>query len=252
VLLILSGGWFVWNLVAISLVTSKVPNFIYQSYLLSLFFVVYSISLFFEHHFERLARNRFNFQGVSRFARDGTILILIFSVLVTGFETVRFFRQFNVQRAAAYNYQTEHEKFYQAAEQMRQMGLGTKDLVIVRVSDNDCWFRYYPLFLTGTESKTLLEMNFGFDSNAIKQKYSRMYFDENKTDLDFNENQRIELANYSLLEYDLTYINADEIKTTVDTLLNFHKADIQQDILRIKKDKTSCQWLVPDPILNAP
>ncbi len=263
ILLWLSGGWFIWNLVAISLVTSKVPNFIYQSYLFSLFFVIYAILAF-----ARRAATRQSALGriegapqfrlprlaseARRFVNKAIVAGLILSMLATAYESVRFIQQFKVQRAQAYDYQTEHEKFYQTAEELRTMGLNTKDLMIVRVSDNDCWFRYYPLFLTGTESKTLLEINFGYDPDAIKQQYSRMFFVENKSEPDFNENRRIELADYSLLEFDLGQLNPGQIKALVDSFVSFHAQDIQQDILRIKKDKTSCQWLVPDPILNAP
>ena len=260
ILLNLSLGWFLWNLIAISLVTSKVPNFIYQSYLLSLFFVVYAVVTFVSSHFDRLARSLF-LKGVSlassstsrsgRFVRDGAVVLLVISFTITGYEGYMFAQQFKIVRAAPYNYQTEHEKFYQTAEEFRGMGLDTKDLIILRVSDNDCWFRYYPLFLTGTESKTLLEMYFGFDPNAIKQKYNQMYFVMNKTD-QLNEGKVLELTNYKIEQFDITKMTVDQINSAVANFIADHKQDIPQDILRIKKDKTSCQWLVPDPILNAP
>jgi hypothetical protein len=37
-LMIICGGWFAWNLIAVSAVTSKAPNFVFQSYLPGLFF----------------------------------------------------------------------------------------------------------------------------------------------------------------------------------------------------------------------
>ena len=80
-------------------------------------------------------------------------------------------------------------------------------------------------------------MSFGFDANAIKQKYQRMYFVEN---------------DYLITKFDLTALSADQTQKAVDVFLSRHKRDIQADILRIKKDKTSCQWLVPDSILNSP
>lgn len=245
ILLWLSGGWFVWNLLAISVVTSKVPNFIYQSYLLSLFFIVYALIIVVSRFID-------SFKLINQLTTRMLAVILVVSLVVTSYEIVHFTKQFKLERAQAYNYSSEHEKFYQTAEELRTIGFGTKDLIIVRVSDNDCWFRYYPLFLTGTESKTLLEMNFGFDSSVIKQKYQRMYFVENKDKPDFGQNRRVELANYSLLEFDLNQLNSTQIKQIVDSFISFHKADIATDILRIKQDKTSCQWLVPDAILNAP
>ncbi|MEO8065700.1 MAG: hypothetical protein ABI643_02490 [Candidatus Doudnabacteria bacterium] len=250
ILLGLSGGWFVWNLLAISLVTSKVPNFIYQSYLLSLFFILYALTICVRQVAETF---RFRKLWKSEDFRYIYVLALSIALLVTGYESVRFDQAFKSRRAQAYIYQSEHEKFYRTAEEMRALGLTTNDLIIVRVSDSDCWFRYYPLFLTGTESKTLLEMNFGFDPNAIKQKYSRMFFVINKTAPSPDvETHRFELTDYSMVEFDLSSFTSAQIQSIVRSLIDSHQADIQLDISRIKKDKTSCQWLVPDPILNAP
>ena len=133
------------------------------------------------------------------------------------------------------------------------MGLNNNDIVIARLSDNDCWFRYNVLFLTGAETKALLEMNFGFEVGAIKTKYGNMHFVINKNNV-FSSTlgQRTELANYSLVSFNLAGLSAVEIKSAIDSFISNHRKDIDQDILRIKKDLTSCQWLVPDPILNAP
>jgi len=133
------------------------------------------------------------------------------------------------------------------------MGVTSKDLVIARVSDNDCWIRYNILFLTGAEAKALLEMNFGFDPGTIKAKYRSMYFVINKNDnFSTASGQRTELANYSLIGFNIADLSTVEIKSAIDNFISNHRNDIDQDILRIKEDLTSCQWLVPDPILNAP
>ena len=245
VLLWLSGGWFAWNLAAISLSAAKIPNFIYQSYLLSLFFIVYSVVL--ACHPERLAKDLLQDQIIRVRLRTTIITILFFFILVTGYEVIRFASQFQAQRAQAYDYQSEHEKFYGSAEIMSGLGVNEQDLVIIRVSDNDCWFRYYVLFLTGTESKTLLEMHFGYDLNKIKQKYNNIYFVINKSEQFAMTGVRIELADYSLIMFD-----PSDIEQALTQFLKQHELDIQQDIERMKKDKTSCQWLVPDEILNAP
>jgi hypothetical protein len=179
-------------------------------------------------------------------AASGMGIILIISTLVTGWQSIRFVQAFNAQRAGIYNYHVENEKFYQAAEQLQKMNVNQNDLVIVRVSDNDCWFRYPIIFLTGAEAKTLLEINFGFDANAIKQKYKRLYIIINRQD------SLPKVGDYSYTEFDITKMEASQIENVLTAYLNIHKQDIEQDILRIKKDKTSCQWLVPDPILNAP
>jgi hypothetical protein len=232
--LAVSGVWFVWNLVAVSLVTSKVPNFIYQSYLLSLFFVVYSICVFARSiatkqsclwvRLPRLASEARRFESLV------LILALVFALFVTGRSYWNGVKLFQTTRAQAYNYQSEHEKFYQLGERLRDQGLGTRDLVIVNNPPNDCWERYDILFLTGAESKTLLEMYFAHDlstERGIEQKYRDIYF----IDQSFTVRQ----------------IKPEEL----GEILQANFESIQKDILRIKKDKTSCQWLVPDAILNA-
>src|SRR3989344_2421179 len=221
--------WFVWNLVAISLVTSKVPNFIYQSYLLSLYAIVYSLFVFARSMTTKQSGLWVRLPRLASEARRFAIVLLAFIFLVTGYEGVRFAQAFYAERASAYNYQTEHERFYQLAERLRDTGLNTEDLVIINNPPNDCWERYYVLFLTGSESKTLLEMNFNtLTYSSINQKYRAVYFVDPS--------------------FVIKKIQSEELKGILDA----NAASIQQDIARIKKDKTSCQWLVPDAILNAP
>ncbi len=221
--------WFVWNLVAISLVTSKVPNFIYQSYLLSLYAIIYSVFVFARSMATKQSDLWARLPRLASEARRFTVVLLTLGLLVTGYESMRLAQAFQTERASAYNYQTEHEKFYQLGENLRDMGLDTKDLVVINNPPNDCWERYYILFLTGAESKTLLEMHFNtLPYNVIESKYRNIYLVD---------------QNFVLRQIDL-----DEL----DSILDSNKDSIKAEINRIKKDKTSCQWLVPDPILNAP
>lgn len=247
--------WFCWNLLAVSLVRSKIPNFIYQTYLLSLYAIAYSVLVFMKDVANRLFDFRKALAHLSGLTRKSAVIILIVVFCAAGYEAVRFVQQFRIQRAQAYNYQSEHEKFYHAAEEMRAQGLGPKDLVIIRTSDNDCWFRYYSLFLTGAESRTLLETDFDLPTGLeIKNRYQRVFFLVNKNEQvasKFTFTRR-ELSDYSLIEYDLPQASPDEVRAIFGSFLSAHQKDILQDIARIKADKTSCQWLVPDSILNAP
>ena len=248
ILLGLSGLWFAWNLLAVSLVESKIANFIFQSYLLSLFFVIYGPALFVYGKIRGILP-----QVPDSWKQPALSLVLIVSIFGTGFEALRLNQQLHAHRAMAYSYETEREKFYQTAEELRAMGLNNNDIVIARLSDNDCWFRYGVLFLTGAEAKALLEMNFGFDPGTIKAKYRSMYFVIAKNNAFFTTlGQRTELANYSLIGFNVADLSTVEIKSAIDSFISNHRNEIDQDILRIKKDLTSCQWLVPDPILNAP
>jgi hypothetical protein len=241
ILLTLSGGWFLWNLITISLVESKIANFIFQSYLLSLFFITYSFTTVVGRFIDPFKSDK-----SANYVRKLLVPALLICILLTSWQGVRVINSFNHQRAQAYDYDTEKEKFYQAAEKFKQLGLNTKDMVIVHVSDNDCWFRYPILFLTGAEAKTLLELSFGFDPDAIKQKYNRIYFVIQK------QPQLDSAENYSYIDFELTALSSDEIKELLEALVRLHKEEIDENILRIKKDKTSCQWLVPDHILNTP
>ncbi len=220
----ISAIWFFWNLVGVSLVTSKTPNFIYQSYLLSLFFIVYSLLV----SISNVVRDRSQRILKEGFGAKLGMVVLAVSILVTGYEAVRFVQVFHAQRAQAYNYQSEHEKFYQLAENLRDKGLDTRDLVIINNPPDDCWARYYILFLTGTEAKTLLEMHFNSVSyESIKKKYRYIYYVDQNFDI-----------------WDLD-------NPTLDQILIQNKLELDQEIQRIKKDQQSCQWLVPDSILNS-
>lgn len=249
IILGLSGLWFIWNLFAISMVESKIANFIFQSYFLSIFFITYSVFLLLRKYILPHLR----IKPTVLQSEAGLAWLLIIILVLAGVEFNSFFDNMRQQRAQTYSYATEREKFFQTAEELRAIGLTDKDIVIVRVSDNDCWFRYNTLFLTGAESKTLLEMNFGYSGERIQQKYRNMYFVITKADpLGKGSSARIELANYSVIKFDLSSMSVAQVYDALDFFISTHQAQVDQDVLRIKKDLTACQWLVPDPILNAP
>ena len=63
--------------------------------------------------------------------------------------------------------------------------------------------------------------------------------------------QRVELDNYSVVAFDLKNLDNEATQRIIAAFARSHEKDIAQDVARIKADKTSCQWLVPDEILNA-
>ncbi|OGE83889.1 MAG: hypothetical protein A3B10_02045 [Candidatus Doudnabacteria bacterium RIFCSPLOWO2_01_FULL_44_21] len=219
ILLVLSLGWFLWNLIAVSLIESKIPNFIYQSYLFSLFAVL----LIFAPLTNKLLEKLISLNLVKKIMP----VALLISVLGTGLAASKLFDAFKFSRAWAYNYSSKLEQFYQVGESMRLAGVDQRDLTIVKVSDNDCWARYYIIFLTGAESKTLLEMYFLNPTNEdITAKYRKIYL--------------VDSFGYEQIKFDQL---AQYISSQQPQLLS--------EIERIKKDKSSCQWLVPDEILNS-
>jgi hypothetical protein len=243
ILLGLSLLWFVWNLVAITFIESKIANFIFQSYLLIIFAIVFTVALWLRKFINTtLLYSKVVFTGIM-------VICLVFA----GVSFVDLAKTSQAMRGNVYTYTTEREKFYQTGEELRDAGFTNKDLVIARVSDNDCWLRYSILFLTGAEAKALLEFNFGFDAEAVKEKYTRLSFIINKDNtFTHPDSGRVEMANFTRLDFDLSTMTVQEIELAIDLFVLHHTVYIEQDILRIKKDLTSCQWLVPDPILNAP
>lgn len=245
----LSLGWFVANLTAVSLVSSKTPNFIYQSYLFSLFAITLALLSWFDRwRLEQLD---------SKILKYSLAAVLLIAILFTGRSYWRFVNLFQAQRTSAYNYLTEPEKFYEVGEWMQKFGVNQRDLTVVRVSDNDCWLRYYILFLSGAESKTLLEMNFlpREYGAQVKQKYARIFLVVNKSEpvpIGLPPYQRTQLDNYSIIGFDMNNLSDIQVRDLISAFVQAHANDIAADILRIKADKTSCQWLVPDAILNAP
>jgi len=244
--------WFVWNIFAVTLIESKIANFIFQSYLLILFAIVFSVVVLTQFGLKRLPSLNLT-DAIASYRRGVLIVVMILSVVFAGVSFVDLVKTAQAMRGNVYTYSTERERFYQTGEELRDAGFTSKDIVIARVSNNDCWLRYNILFLTGAEAKALLEFNFGFNAEVVKQKYSRMHFIINK-DNPFSHSQaeRIELVNFSQLTFNLSSMSVEEIELAINLFVLHHADDIEQDILRIKKDLTSCQWLVPDPILNAP
>ncbi len=249
ILLRLSLLWFAWNLLAISMVESKIANFIFQTYLLSLFAICLAaliIGLKFAQKIIRIDVTDYKYLAIP---------LLLVGILFASNSAWTFGRSASAQRRTPYVYDTEREKFYLTADLMRQQGIGTRDLVIAAVSDNDCWFRYNVLFLTGAESKTVLEMYFNDASGSdLQRKYDRLWFVIPKSEAAKNlyKDNLIETPEYYLIKYDLIKLNPDMAANLIKDFVNVRTDEILQQIERIKDDKTSCQWLVPDSVLNSP
>jgi len=180
IILSLSIGWFIWNMVAVSLVKSKAPNFIFQSYLLSLFFAVYiPMLLFSKTQFYLGFKNaveRFNKQTpllTHRALFFVFIILLGLSIYSCGY----LLAQIPKTRAATYAYNSEHEKFYQFGEIVQKEAADTNDIFVLNSSQDNIWFRYYILFLTGSEARTFQEIrNYNIPVEILRKKYSRLYF----------------------------------------------------------------------------
>jgi hypothetical protein len=177
-ILSLSIVWFLWNLLAVSVVKSKAPNFIYQTYLLSLFFGLYSVSLICWQSFALApVRAKLEKVFVSRYAQSCSLCLLIVLAFFATGAYWGLIRNIEQTRSLEYNYESEREKFYQFGEFEQRNGANTKDLFVLDASEDDYWFRYYILFLTGAEARTLDEiMPMEINLDSLKRKYDRLHF----------------------------------------------------------------------------
>lgn len=167
------GGWFLWNLVAVSAISSKAPNFIFQSYLPFLFFCVYGIGQWLETHISRLKRAEIALAKWPKWLKPATLFLAVLTV--AGFARLSY--KVHQARTAPYAYNSEHEQFYQLAEVQQAGGADTSDLFVLDTSPDDCWFRYYVLFLTGAETRTLNEvLAYDVAASDIQAKYKTMHY----------------------------------------------------------------------------
>lgn len=219
ILLSLAVTWFFWNLIAVSMIESKAPNFIFQSFLLSLFFVSYllivlltktSLYIFIEKQVKNIS--------ISKPLIINYTLILIITTLlsVTVYSYKELVINFSKIRNSAYNYTTEHEIYYHFAEIAREKGVSTNDLFILAYSKEDYWFRYYLLFLTGSEARTIGELkSFNKPYTDIQKKYKRIFLVSDNSEKYENSmlisNQIDYIDRFKVMEIETKDLNSDYI-----------------------------------------
>lgn len=236
-LLFLAFIYFIWNLVAISIISSKTPNFLYQSLLLVFFFI-------FTANFQLLS----HWIKIPKIGIKTSIALLVICISLVLFSSINFATAVYSNRLIPYAYTTEHEQFYLLAEHLQQNNANPNDLIIFDYPPNDCWARYYTLFLIGAESKTLLEMYFDFNKATVAKKYNHIYLirsADNKTII--NSSNQDQISYFIIDQFTVNENDLSVLQNYIDSKQTQHVNEIE----RIKNDKTSCQWLVPDLILNA-
>lgn len=145
-------------------------------------------------------------------------------------------------RAADYNYKSENEKFYHFAEIEQAYGANTNDLFILNSSKNDCWFRYYIIFLTGAESRTFDELlTYNTPIDILQNKYRRIFFvlekfNGNLPEINFPHTiQSIE--NFKVVIFDTQFLYKDYLN-----IMKFLTADFLRQ--EIYSSNLSCPWLL--------
>ncbi|MEZ5003886.1 MAG: hypothetical protein R2730_12725 [Chitinophagales bacterium] len=178
--------YFIGNLLAVSIVTSKSPNFILQGYLFILFFVLY---LLWDKIIETIPELKFTLLIEKLYEFRWSIGIVTFSlamVMIAG-----NIYKMKLLRNESYNYATQNERFYEFGERCHDVlyadirslfildtdSLSYADSLVWK--DPDYWMRYYILFHSGSEARRLEEIkafNEEFDVySTIKKKYNKVY-----------------------------------------------------------------------------
>lgn len=241
IVLRISAAWFLANLLAISAITSKAPNFIFQTYLLSLFFITFSIALLLtENQAAQFLQRKLNVYG---FVWNFLAVIICLALIIPGGITYAgLIKKVSQTRQASYAYVSEHEQYYSLGEYAQKIGASNSDIFILNATANDCWARYYILFLTGAEAKTFDEI---YDTSAnaktvetIKNLYKNLYFvteTRNGFALPGTISQT-DSGNFSISKFNTGALPADFLK-------NLKTSIGKSKIPKIYSANASCSWI---------
>jgi hypothetical protein len=141
---------FVFNLVAVTLVSTKSPSFLYQSLLPLLFFCTNLI-------FTNIGSVFRPFGGlVASGLKPWTLGLLGAVLLVQGGLWAQSYR---AERVSPASYDSGIEGLlFKAGDQGYREGWGLRDLVLTGPYDGDLWGRFPFIILTGSESRTVKEL----------------------------------------------------------------------------------------------
>jgi len=245
-ILTLSIGWFFWNLLVVSLIKSKSPSFIYQTYLLGLFFAVYVPLIFIEKNLFIIADIKTVITNLSEkkllIFKNSLTTLLVLAALITTLIYVNLLYKIPATRAQVYNYNSEHEHFYHFAEIEQKNGANPSDIFVLNSSQNDCWFRYYILFLTGAEARTFDELlAYNTEVSSLQNKYQKLYFviDKSSNLPNISIPHSVEnVDNFQVLIFDANSLD----KNYLDTL-KFWLSDSMNR--QVYSSNLSCSWLLP-------
>ena len=172
-LMLLTTGWFTWNLVVVSYIKSKSPNFIFQMYFMGIFAAVY-LSLYYLHNF--LKKYAISFQKVHSYMyiygmRIASVVALSTAVVWAYGITHISQAQVMSDRGLAMD-----RRFYNLTLSLQsKIALDKNDLVVLSTGGTDCWMKYYPLFLTGAETRNY-DQFYAFKNSPTLNMYDRVIF----------------------------------------------------------------------------
>jgi hypothetical protein len=177
-ILLLSGVWFVWNLIVISITSSKIPNFIFQTYIYFLFFIIYSFTLLIKkipiRNYVKIKSTFYlNFSKKPIFYR---IMLGVIFIPTVFYPSKVILDMAKIPKdEIVLNY--EEKKLRNLSEMMRDIGVNSKDLTILYTSQLDCCsLKYHMIFNTGAESHDFKKIkDVGLDIPSLKNKYDNIY-----------------------------------------------------------------------------
>jgi hypothetical protein len=234
-IMVVCGGWFLWNLIAVSAISSKAPNFVFQSYLPVLFFCIYGPIRWLEMNSSLSIYAQDLLAKWPKGLKDITAVLSVLTVVGFAFLAYRIHHA----RTAPYIYKTVHEQFYQFGEAEQAIGANTEDLFILDTSGEDCWFRYYVLFLTGAEARTLNEvLAYDVAAKDVQAKYLRAHFVLPRSDTppEIATATKISASN----RYQILSFNTQELKPDYTAILKSWVAASPRS--RLYHPSVSCSW----------
>ncbi len=213
-LLIISNIWFIWNLIAISATTIKIPNFIFQSFILSVFFVIYSIlcivKIYFDYSKEQNTSLIHKINDLfNSFINSSAFRTAVIGVFVI---TILFFTTTSRNILASINdpivIDSMSSRYRQFAESLRDKGISSKDLVLLYATDVDCnHLKLGIIFNTGAESESFSKLKYipNLSNEYLKSKYKNVYLviknEKNKKELNIPHSSE-EMGIFELLKID--------------------------------------------------
>lgn len=244
IILVLSIGWFFWNLLVVSFIKSKAPAFIFQTYLLGLFFIIYALLIFIENNLPIVTNIKVFITNMSAekkvFLKKIFLTTTVLIFLITLIVYVNLFYKFRTTRSELYKYSSEHEHYYHFAEVEEKKGINTGDLFVLNSSQNDCWFRYYILFLTGAEARTFDELLAAKTQvTNLQNKYQKLYFiiDNSENLPNISIPHTVEnVNNFKVLNFDTKFLD----KNYLDTLKFWLTVSLNRQVY---SSNLGCSWL---------
>lgn len=250
-ILFLSLFWFLWNLAAVTIIKSKSPNFIYQSYLFSLFFVVGTPLILASGL--TIVRNPVkifsNFIFKNKLLYFYMPIIILCSITILYFYSLRlFWEKANAQKNES-SYQSSADTSYLLGEYLQKEKINKDDLIILNYSNDDCFSRFSIIFLTGAEARTSSELHYHKDTNKIKKQYKRIFF------IFYNQyrpneipnpdkNQEEVFINYKIKIFNLESKSEEEIKNIINSYDGFFLPTVTRIEAENKQGNINCSWLI--------